>query len=136
MKSVLKLSALAFVCLASAADAKVFEGGWSLTFFKGPNHVATGGACYVFTNTGAVAGFTDSGTWQSNSGQSGNFVYDNGVLRFYGTYNSGFDAITAYATITDFKSGSGGFSTWFTGTAPLAPIDDGIFVLGHGCAGG
>ena len=135
MRNMLKL-ALALVLTATAADAKVFEGGWTLTFLNGPNHVVNGSACYVFTNTGVIAGFADSGTWKSNSGQGGNFIYDNGVLRFYGTYNSGFDAITAFATITDFKSGSGGFSEWFTGNAPLQAIDDGTFVMGHGCAGG
>ncbi|HEX4860904.1 MAG TPA: hypothetical protein VFV07_06680 [Rhizomicrobium sp.] len=135
MRHVLKLAA-ALVFAATAADAKVFEGGWTIGFQKGPDHVLAGSACYVFFNTGAVAGFPDSGNWRSNSGESGNFVYDNGVLRFYGTYNGGFDAITAYATITDFKSGVGGYSNWFTGSAPLTPIDDGTLEMGHGCAGG
>jgi hypothetical protein len=135
MKTALKLAAV-LVCLATAAHAKVFEGGWTIGFTKGPDHILAGSSCYVFFNTGTVAGFPDSGNWRSNSGQSGNFIYDNGVLRFYGTYNGDFDAITAYATITDFKSGVGGYSTWFTGSAPLTPIDDGTLEMGHGCAGG
>ena len=138
MKNLLKISTLALACLTSAADAKVFEGGWSTFYFTGPAHVRTFGECLVFFNTGAVGGFADSGTWRSNVDptEGGNFIYDNGVLRFYGIFNNGFDAVTHYATITDFKSGTGGFSMWFTGTAPLTPIQDGTLVMDKGCAGG
>ncbi len=48
--------------------------------------------------------------------EGGNFIYDNGVTALYGTFNNGFDAVTHYATIADFKTGAGGFSMWFTGT--------------------
>ncbi len=138
MRNLLKLSALALACLTATADAKVFEGGWSTFYFTGPSHTETFSECLVFFNTGAVAGFPDSGTWRSNADptEGGNFVYDNGVLRFYGTFNNNFDAVAHYATITDFKFGNGGFSMWFTGTAPLTPIQDGTLEMNKGCAGG
>jgi hypothetical protein len=131
------LCAVASLVSATAVQARVFHGNYTVTYFAGPNHSATGSTCMVFTPTGGIDGFTDSGTWKSPTvaGMGGNYVLDGTTLRFYGTYNSGFDTINHYATVTD-KGGQGGYDLWFSGVAPLTPIHDGTIVINKGCAGG
>jgi hypothetical protein len=130
----------AIPCLAVASHAnaaRVFHGNYTISYFVGPNHNETGSLCAVFSVTGNIDGFAASGTWRSPDvpGMGGNYVVDGTTLRFYGTYNNGLDTINHYATITD-KGGQGGFDRWFSGVAPLTPIDDGTIVIGKGCAGG
>jgi hypothetical protein len=129
--------ALSCVVAASQAQARVFHGNYTVSYFAGPTHNETGSICLVFTPTGNIAGFADSGTWRSPDvpGMGGNYILDGTTLRFYGTYNNGLDTINHYATVTD-KSGQGGYDRWFSGIAPLTPIDDGTLVIGKGCAGG
>jgi hypothetical protein len=65
----------------------------------------------------------------------GNYVVDGTTLRFYGTYNNGLDTINHYAAVPD-KTAQGGYDRWFSGKAPLSPIDDGAIIMVKGCAGG
>jgi hypothetical protein len=115
----------------------VFHGNYTVSYFAGPTHSETGSLCAVFTATGTIDGFVNSGTWRSPtvSGMGGNYVLDGTILRFYGTYNNGLDTLNHYATVTD-KGGQGGYDQWFSGIAPLTPIHDGTIVIVKGCAGG
>jgi hypothetical protein len=129
---------ITFLALANfgGASAKTFHGNYTVSYFTGPNHNETGSDCLIFTQTGNVLGFADSGTWRSSTQSlGGNFVVDQGSLRFYGTYNNGLDTINHYAPVPD-KGSSGQFDSWFSGIAPLTPIQDGTIVMSHGCAGG
>jgi len=74
-----KLLILALACagFATGAEAKVFEGAYTVSYLTGPAHVFEGSVCVVFTHTGNVLGFADSGVWGANSfGEGGNFIVD------------------------------------------------------------
>jgi hypothetical protein len=134
MKKILAI-ALALAGLATAAQAKVFEGAYTASYLTGPNHVFEGSVCVVFTHTGNVLGFADSGVWGANSfGEGGDFIVDQGQLRFYGPYTGSQYIVNHYLPVPD-KFSTGIFDKWID-TAPLTPVQDGNVVLSKGCAGG
>jgi hypothetical protein len=129
-------TALALLCLTgTAASAKVFEGAFTVGYFTGPSHTLQGSVCVVFTHTGDILGFADSGRWGANSfGEGGNFVVDQGILRFYGPIIGSTYMINHYAPVPD-KFSSGTFDRWII-TKPLTAQMDGMFTMSKGCAGG
>jgi hypothetical protein len=135
MKKQVPAIALALIGFASTAQAKVFEGAYTVSYLTGPTHVLSGSVCVVFTHTGNVLGFADSGTWKANSaGEGGNFIVDQGELRFYGPYIQNLYIVNHYAPVPD-KFSTGTFDMWIN-TAPLTPVKDGTMVMSKGCAGG
>jgi hypothetical protein len=136
MRAIRILAAAALIALpAFSANAKVFEGAFTVSYFNGPSHTLEGSVCVVFTHTGGVLGFPDSGTWAANSfGEGGNFVVDQGILRFYGPVIENVYLIDHYAPVPD-KSTSGTYDQWIV-TNPLTAQRDGTFAMNKGCAGG
>ena len=99
-----------------------------MSYLTGPNHVFEGSVCVVFTHTGTVQGFADSGVWGANSfGEGGNFIVDQGQLRFYGPYVGSQYIVNHYLPVPD-KFSTGSFDMWID-TAPLTPVKDGNVVL-------
>jgi hypothetical protein len=127
---------LVLPCLPGAANAaKLFEGAFTVSYTNGPSHALEGSVCVVFTHTGDVLGFSDSGTWAANSaGEGGNFVVDQGILRFYGPVIENVYMINHYAPVPD-KFTSGTYDRWII-TKPLTAQTDGTFTMSKGCAGG
>ena len=104
MKSMLSTGAalLALCCAAAPSAADVFKGSYTVHYFSGPTHIETNDTCAFFKHTGAVDGFPDSGTWHAKTPeglQKGNFIVDQGILRFYGTFNKNRGATNNYATL-------------------------------------
>ena len=129
-------AAAALLCLTGTANAaKLFEGAFTVGYTNGPSHTLQGSVCVVFTHTGTILGFPDSGTWAANSaGEGGNFVVDQGILRFYGPIIGSTYMINHYAPVPD-KFSSGTFDRWIV-TKPLTAQVDGTFSMSKGCAGG
>lgn len=127
------------VSLGSAGTASAvppFSGSYTITYLSGPSHTATGTQCLVFTQTGSIDGFPNSGTWVATtfSGFSGNFVYDGSDLRFYGEFSGGSGVIAHHvkrATSTTLKGGFDDFGDPGTGAA-----NDGRITLKKGCTAG
>ena len=129
-------AATAFLCMTNSAHAaKLFEGAFTVGYTNGPSHTLQGSVCVVFTHTGTILGFPDSGTWDANSaGEGGNFVVDQGILRFYGPVFGNAYMINHYAPVPD-KFTSGTFDRWIV-AKPLTAQVDGTFSMSKGCAGG
>jgi hypothetical protein len=120
---------------ATAHAAKLFEGAFTVSYTDGPSHTLEGSVCVVFTHTGTILGFPDSGTWAANSaGEGGNFVVDQGILRFYGPVIENVYMINHYAPVPD-KFTNGTYDQWIV-TKPLTAQRDGTFSMSKGCAGG
>jgi hypothetical protein len=137
-KTLAKVSVIVagLLSLTNTADAaKLFEGAFTVGYTNGPSHTLEGSVCVVFTHTGTILGFPDSGTWAANSaGEGGNFVVDQGILRFYGPVFGSTYMINHYAPVPD-KFTSGTFDRWII-TKPLTAQVDGTFSMSKGCAGG
>jgi hypothetical protein len=124
------MAGLPLLALATQASAN-FSGSYTLRFYLGSDHTRGAKQCVVFTQTGDVLGFPDSGTWDMPSFDGylqGFFVVDHQHLRFYASHDSGY-AINFYIKIKDGSLGrKGGFDDWRASDPPL-PVDDGIFTL-------
>lgn len=126
------LLALPFL-MSATAEGKVFKGSYTVRYFSGPTHAETNDVCAVFKHTGDIDGFPDSGTWHAKMQeglQKGNFIVDQGVLRFYGTFSKYLHATNNYATLA---TGTGGFDVWDVSAIPVTPEQDGTIQIQKGC---
>jgi hypothetical protein len=141
MKSSTLLGVLSLpVILASAPATALFSGTYTVTFYIGPSHTQENSQCVTFTNTGGIAGFPDSGTFDSSTyaDWGGNFVVDGKDLRWYGIFD---DGSGEWKGVTDahnrIKSGvpaiRGGFDEWDVSPPPINAESDGITKLIAGC---
>jgi hypothetical protein len=127
--------ALPVAALSTAVAAKTLKGAYTVSYLSGPSHTLTGTQCLVFTPTGGIVGFPNSGTWVATtfSGFGGNFVVDGSDVRFYGTFGGGTGIIAHHG-----KGGkviAGGFDD-FSGTSGGATAaNDGNMTLVKGCDG-
>jgi hypothetical protein len=137
-KNVLKLTrnavlALPVALLSTGVVAKTLKGPYTISYLSGPSHTLSATQCLVFTNTGGIIGFPNSGTWVATtfSGFGGNFVVDGSDIRFYGTFGGGTGIIAHHG-----KGGKlikGGFDD-FTGTSGGATAaNDGAITMTKGC---
>jgi len=126
------LLAAPLLLAAAPALAKFTAGQYTVTFYSGPSHGDTGSQCLVFTKTGGVVGFPNSGTWDSTTfaGWGGNYVFDTGYLRIYSTFNNGANAINGYVRLSKM---AGGFDDWVVSAPPIAGSNDGEITLSPGC---
>jgi hypothetical protein len=92
--------------LVAQAEARVFHGDYTVSYFAGPRHSETGSPCAVFTATGTI----DDVQQRAGHDQSLRDRNRQGRAR--------------------------GFDRWFSGVGPLTPVDDRTIVIVKGCAGG
>ncbi len=133
------LLTLPFATIAVPAFAGAFSGDYTVTYLSGPSHVVTASQCLVFTHTGSILGFPNSGTWYSTTfgGWGGNYIADHGSLRFYGTYNNGGSVTDHYAQLSKVVGGpitGKGFDDWTVSAPPITAFNDGTITLTAGCA--
>jgi hypothetical protein len=124
---------LAAVCAAGPASAGFFKGSYMVRYFSGPAHTQSSNICAFFKHTGAVDGFPDSGLWHAKTAEGverGNYVVDQGVLRFYGNFSKGRIATNNYATLA---TAAGGFDIWDISSIPVTPEQDGTIQIAKGC---
>jgi hypothetical protein len=124
---------LALGCVVTPASAGVFKGSYTVHYFSGPTHAETNDVCAIFKHTGDIDGFPDSGTWRAKTPeglQKGNFIVDQGILRFYGTFNKNRNATNNYATLA---TNTGGFDVWDISAIPVTPEQDGTIQIQKGC---
>jgi len=124
------LAGSALLWIAAPAGAKVLHGRFTVHYFSGPAHAEAGARCVVFTQTGTVAGFPDSGTWKAAKFGSGNFVVDGNVIRFYGTYDKDLKVINHQVDATTM---TGSYDAWNRSAIPVTPADDGTLQVQAGC---
>jgi hypothetical protein len=136
-KNALKLTrnvilALPLAALSTGVAARTLKGSYTVSYFSGPSHSLSGTQCLVFTPTGGIVGFPNSGTWVATtfSGFGGNFVVDGADVRFYGTFGGGTGIVAHHGK---GKVVSGGFDD-FSGTSGGATAaNDGNMTLVKGC---
>ena len=134
----LMLGAVALPLLAAAPAVGNFSGTYTAKFYLGPSNVYTNSECITFTSTGSIAGFPDSGTWDSSTytnGWGGNFVVDGRDLRWYGTYNSNAGTTSAHNKIKNgVPAGKGGIDDFIPTVPPVTANDSGILKMVAGCS--
>jgi len=124
------------LALATAAPAQAkFDGPYTLTFFKGPDHQQAASYCISFAFTGDIQGFPHSGTFTA-SGYShpwaGYYIVDGKDLRWFGV--AGRRYITNFHNpIKDGIPGGGGFDEWQNHRGVVTAVGDGITTLVAGC---
>jgi hypothetical protein len=121
------LGAAMLPLVSTAPAAAGLSGDYTLKVFSGPSHQHSASICIVFTNTGNIDGFPDSGTWAVYEGATtgGNFVVDGNMLRWYGTVSPGTEVLNFYNRIKSDVPGRGGFDDWRVSSPPITAIDDG-----------
>jgi hypothetical protein len=133
LKTTATLIALGILAGPALATSPVFKGTYTVHYLSGPSHTETNDICVFFKHTGTIDGFPDSGLWRAKTLeglQKGNFIVDQGELRFYGTYNKNRNATNNYADVT---TGAGGFDVWNISAIPVTPEQDGTIQMQKGC---
>jgi hypothetical protein len=128
------LGATTLALIAATPAVAGFSGNWTLEVYSGQTHSHNVNLCMVFTNTGNIDGFPDSGTWAQYESPTfgGNFIVDGNTLRWYGTAYAGAEAVNFYNHIENGVPGGGGFDDWYVSSPPITPLNDGVTRLKAG----
>jgi hypothetical protein len=124
------MTGAALALLAAPSSAKVLRGQFTVHYFSGPTHAEANSACVIFTQTGGIDGFPDSGTWKVKQFGGGNFVVDGNVIRFYGTYDKDAKVINHQVDATTM---TGSYDAWNRSAIPVTPVGDGTLQVQAGC---
>ena len=124
------LAGAALALAMTPAGAKVLRGQFTVHYFSGPTHAESNSVCVIFTQTGDIAGFPDSGTWKVKQFGGGNFVVDGNTIRFYGTYGKDTKVINHQVDATTM---TGSYDAWNRSAIPVTPVDDGTLQVQAGC---
>jgi len=138
MRNILSgVAGLAMAIAIGTDPASAFSGSYSVAIYDGPGHGYEGTVCVTFTQTGNIYGFSDSGTWTTNTlFGPGVYVHDGKQLRWYGVYGiptayigwTFFNKTTKTGSVLPggyegwkFDSSTGAITTYYNGTTKVTP---------------